>query len=297
MAQAVERRAFAGTPSLVTKTLDFLRRWPVLPGAILGIMVIMAIFAPLIAPHPPLKANLHERNAPPVWYDRGSWNHVLGADPLGRDVLSRLIHGARISLMVVAVSLVSGMVVGTTLGLISGYFGGVVDEVVTRIVDMWLGLPFILVAMVIAVVVGTSLTTMMFMLALLAWTDFVRQIRAEVLRLKTSDYVSLARVSGASNLRIMLRHILPGVTGLIMVIASLRVGTLILVESFLSFLGAGIPPPTPTWGVMIAEGREYLRDAWWISFFPGVAICLTVTSLNFSGDWVRDYLDPRLRQL
>ncbi|MDP2948735.1 MAG: ABC transporter permease [Chloroflexota bacterium] len=297
MAQAAEVSFRLRRPGPLTMTVAFLGKWPVLPGVILAGMAFMAIFAPFIAPHPPLKANLKERNVPPVWYDQGSWNHVLGADVIGRDVLSRLIHGTRVSLMVVAVSMVSGTLVGTTLGLLSGYFGGLTDEVITRIVDMWMGIPFILLAMVIAVVVGASLKTMMILLALAAWTPFVRQVRAQVLSLKTRDYVSLARVAGASDLRILLRHILPEVMGLIMVIASLHVGGLILTEAFLSFLGAGIPPPTPTWGVMIAEGREYLRDAWWISFFPGVAICLTVTSLNFLGDWVRDYLDPRLRQL
>jgi len=281
----------------LSRVLGFVRRWPVFPGVILAVLALVALFAPLISPHPPLKANLRERNTPPVWFAEGSSTHLLGTDTIGRDVLSRLIHGSRVSLMVAAVALASGTVVGTGLGLVAGYFGGLVDEVITRIVDIWLGLPFVLVAMVIAVVVGASLTTMIALLALLAWTGFVRNVRGEVLTLRDREYVQLARVSGASTTRILAQHILPGVINTVLVLASLRIGQLILVESFLSFLGAGIPPPTPTWGSMIADGRDYLRDAWWISVFPGVAIFLTVSSLNFFGDWVRDWLDPRLRQL
>jgi len=195
------------------------------------------------------------------------------------------------------VALVTGTIVGTTIGLISGFYGGLLDEVLMRIVDVWFGLPFVLIALVIAVLLHPSLTTMMTLLALFTWAGFVRNVRAEVLTLKTRDYVSLARIAGASNTRILVQHILPGVTNTVLVLASLRAGQLILTEAFLSFLGAGIPPPTATWGSMIADGRSYLRDAWWISVFPGVAIFLTVMSLNFMGDWIRDRLDPRLNQL
>jgi len=281
----------------LARPLLVLRRWPVIPVAILLILGGVAAFAPLAAPHPPLKANVRERNIPPVWYERGSWNHPLGTDTIGRDLLSRLIYGARISLMVAAIALVSGTVLGTGVGLLTGYVGGLLDEVIMRMVDIWLGLPFVLMALVIAVVLGSSLTTMVVLLALLAWTPFVRNVRAEVLSLSQRDYVSLARVAGASGPRILLRHILPGVINTVIVIATLRSGQLILTEAFLSFLGAGIPPPTPTWGSIIADGRDYLRDAWWISFFPGLAIFLTVMALNFIGDWMRDRFDPRLRQL
>lgn len=277
--------------------LHVLSRWPVVPAAIIIIMSFAAIFAPIVSPHPPLQNSLRERNVPPVWQEGGTWNYALGTDTIGRDLLSRLIHGARLSLMVVVVALVSGTVVGTAVGLVAGYFGGVLDEVVMRVVDIWFGLPFIMVALVIAVVLGPSITTMMTLLALFTWPGFVRNVRAEVLTLKTRDYVALASVAGAPTHRILIKHILPGVVNTVLVIASLRSGQLILAEAFLSFLGAGIPPPTPTWGSMIADGRNYLRDAWWISFFPGVAIALTVMSLNFFGDWMRDHFDPRLRQL
>ena len=199
--------------------------------------------------------------------------------------------------MVMAFSLIFGTIIGTALGLIAGYFGGLIDEIIMRLVDIFLGLPFVLVAMVLALVLGTSLTTMIIVLAVLTWAGFVRNVRGEVLSLRERDYVALARIAGASLPRILLMHILPGVINTVLVIATLRSGQLILAESFLSFLGAGIPPPTPTWGAMIADGRNYLRDAWWISFFPGLAIFLTVMALNFLGDWLRDKLDPRLRQL
>ena len=281
----------------IAGALQSLNRWPFLSGVILSILVLVAIFAPWVSPHDPYANSLRARNTPPAWTEGGSLDYVLGADVIGRDLLSRLIYGARISLMVMAIALVTGTIVGTALGLIAGYFGGLIDEVIMRLVDIFLGLPFVLVAMAIAVVMGASLTTMIVMLALLTWSGFVRNVRGEVLSLRERDYVALAKVAGASLPRILVLHILPGVINTVLVIATLRSGQLILAEAFLSFVGAGIPPPTPTWGAMIADGRNYLRDAWWISFFPGLAIFLTVMALNFMGDWLRDKLDPRLRQL
>lgn len=222
---------------------------------------------------------------------------MLGGDPVGRDLLSRLIHGARVSLAVAGVSLASGAIVGTALGVIAGYAGGFVDEVIMRLVDVWFSIPFLLLALVVVVVYEPSLTVILCLLALLSWSAFVRNIRGEILLLKTTDYVAIARIAGASPVRIVFRHIVPGVFNTILVIASLRVGQLILAEASLSFLGAGIPSPTPAWGVMVAEGRDYLDHAWWVATFPGVAILLTVLSVNFFGDWLRDRLDPRLRQI
>lgn len=226
-----------------------------------------------------------------------TWSHILGGDEIGRDLLSRIIHGARVSLVVVSISLASGLLVGVTMGLIAGYFGGWIDEIITRLTDIWLGLPFILIAIVVVIALGQTFIILIALLALLSWTPFVRNVRGEVLSLKTRDYVSLAKVAGASSFRIMVWHLLPGVINTVMVIATLRVGQLILTEAILSFLGAGIPPPTPAWGAMVNAGRSFINDAWWISFFPGVCIFLTVMSLNFLGDWMRDRLDPRLRQL
>ena len=281
----------------ILRCWKFLRRWPVLSAAIIIILTFVAITAPWIVPHDPLDSVLLERNVPPAWYEEGTMKYPLGKDPIGRDVLSRLIMGTRISLMIVAVSMIVGTVVGTGLGLIAGFKGGIIDEVIMRAVDIWFGIPFILVALIIAVVVGPGLTTMMGLLALASFGGFVRQVRAEVLSLKERDYVALARVAGASTTRILMVHILPGVSSTVMVIATMSTGGLILAESFLSFVGAGVPPPTPTWGAMVADGRGYMRDAWWITVVPGVAILITVMSLNFLGDWLRDKLDPRLRQL
>ena len=281
----------------IAGVIQALGRWPILSGVILGALVTVAVLAPLVSPHDPYANSLRARNTPPVWTEGGSADYILGADVIGRDLLSRLIYGARISLMVMAIALVTGTIIGTALGLIAGYFGGLVDEVIMRLVDVFLGLPFVLVAMAVAVVMGASITTMIVMLVLLTWSGFVRNVRGEVLTLRERDYVALARVAGASLPRILVMHILPGVINTVLVIATLRSGQLILAEAFLSFVGAGIPPPTPTWGAMIADGRNYLRDAWWISFFPGLAIFFTVMALNFMGDWLRDKLDPRLRQL
>ena len=290
--------------SAIGRIFGIFRRWPIVSLALIAILAFVAIFAPWLAPQSPIKNSVRDRNAPPFWY--AEWyeenpkvtrTYVLGADPIGRDVLSRLIHGARISSIVVVVALVSGTVIGTALGLVAGYAGGMTDEVITRIVDIWLGLPFILLALIVAITIGPGLFTMMGLLAATAWTPFVRNVRAEVLTLRERDYVQLARVAGASSIRILWKHILPGVLNTVLVIGTLRIGQLILTESFLSFLGAGIPSPTPTWGAMIADGREYLRDAWWVSVFAGVAIGLTVLALNFFGDWMRDTFDPRLRQV
>lgn len=284
--------------SLVGRIWEIFRRWPILPLIVLAMLIITGLFAPWIAPNDPLAQDLTLRNNPPFWdAEEGTTSRLLGADHVGRDVLSRVIHGARISLMVVSVSLSTGLFIGTTLGLIAGYAGGIVDEIIMRLVDVWLALPFILIALVAVVVFGASLGLVIVLLALFTWPSFVRYVRAEVLSLKERDYVALAKVSGASTTRIILRHILPGVMNTIIVITTLRVGQLILTEATLSFIGAGIPSPTPAWGVIIAEGRSYVTVAWWSSLLPGLAIFMVVMSLNFLGDWMRDRLDPRLRQI
>jgi len=275
----------------------FMRRYPVLPVAIVVVVAICAIFAPLISPADPLKGGLRDRNAPPMWYPNGSSAHILGADPMGRDLLSRVIHGARISMTIAAVVLTAGGVLGTVVGMVSGYLGGRWDDFIMRVVDFSLAIPFVLIALVVVIVVGQSFGAVVWLLVLFGWSAFARQVRAETLSLKTMDYVSLARISGASAFRIMLKHILPGVVNTAVVIATLRVGTLILTEALLSFLGVGIPAPTPAWGAMVNDGRDYISTAWWVSFFPGLAIFLTVAAFNFLGDWLRDYFDPRLRQL
>lgn len=227
----------------------------------------------------------------------GSSQYLLGTDHLGRDMLSRIIHGARISLIIAVVTLGIGGIIGTTLGLAAGYSGGLVDELVMRIVDIFLAMPLVLVAIVLVVALGQSFALIVAVLVLFIWVRFARQVRGEVLQLKTMDYVALAKVAGASTPRILFVHLFPGVVNTLIVVATLQVSIVILVESTLSFLGAGVPPPTPAWGSMVANGRDVLADAWWISTMPGVAILLTVLSLNLFGDWLRDTLDPRLRQV
>ena len=235
----------------------------------------------------------------------GTTKHLLGTDQLGRDLLSRIIWGARISLVVAGVTLLVGGVVGTGLGLISGYYGGWVDEIILRLVDIALALPIVLVALVMVVTLGTleipllpqkEVHLIASVLSLFIWVRFARQVRGEVLQLKKLDYIDLARVAGCSTKRILITHLLPGVLNTVIVISTLQVSTVILLESTLSFLGAGVPPPTPAWGSMVSEGRDILKDAWWVSTMPGIALLFTVMAFNLLGDWIRDALDPRLRQ-
>lgn len=281
----------------IRRIVAFIRDWPLLPVIILILLFVAGGFAPWVSPSDPTDANLRGRRIPPVWMADGSASHVLGTDQQGRDVLSRIIYGARISLVVAGTALGIGSAVGITLGMISGYSGGWVDEAIMRMVDIKLAIPLILVALVLVIVLGQSFALLVGILSINTWSGFARQVRAQTLQLKTRDYVLLARIAGASTRRIMVRHIFPGITDTAIVLATLQVGSVILTEAILSFLGAGIPPPTPAWGSMVSDGRTDLIDAWWIAFFPGLAIFLTVLAFNFLGDWLRDYFDPRLRQV
>jgi peptide/nickel transport system permease protein len=232
-----------------------------------------------------------------VWEAEGSWNHVLGTDKQGRDILSRIIHGARISMSIALVSIALAGTLGTALGLAAGYFGGWLDAIVMRIVDAVLSMPLVLVALIAVVVFRPSLLTVVGVVTALLWTSYARQVRAEALAIKQLDFVARARVVGASDIRIMFRHILPNVTNTIIVLATLEVGNVILLEATLSFLGAGIPRPDPSWGVMVADGRDQITSAWWMAFFPGLALMLVVLSANALGDWLRDQFDPKLRHV
>jgi len=273
------------------------RRWPLIPMFILTVFVVTGIFAPLIAPHDPERGGLRERNLPPAWEEGGSTKFLLGTDHLGRDMLSRVIFGARISLVVAAVTLGVGMGIGVASGLAAGWYGGWIDELLMRVVDIKLAIPTILLALVLVLALGQSFLIIVVVLAIAVWPRFARNVRGEVLQLKTMDFVALARVAGASTPRILFIHIFPGVINTLIVLATLEIGIVILLESTLSFLGAGVPPPTPAWGSMVSDGRDRLAVAWWISTMPGLAIMATVLSMNLFGDWLRDRLDPRLRQL
>ena len=271
-------------------------RWPVFSAVIITLLIVSGAFAPWIAPHEHELPNLRARNLPPSFAASGS-EYFLGTDSVGRDMLSRIIYGARVSLIVAGVTFAISGTIGTLLGLMSGYYGGWVDELIMRIVDIKLSLPFILLGMVMVIVLGRSFGVLVGILGFWFWSGFARQVRGEVLSLKESDYVSLAKVAGASGPRILGRHILPGVINTVIVVGTLQVGSVILAEASLSFLGVGVPPPTPAWGSMVASGRLYVTTAWWITVFPGVAIALTVLAVTFLGDWLRDRLDPRLRQI
>ena len=273
-----------------------IRRYPVIPGILLTILVVSGIFAPLLAPHDPQKADLRSRHAPPVWEEGGTTNNILGADKQGRDILSRVIHGARFSLVFAGIVITISALFGVPYGMFSGFIGGWTDEIMMRIVDVVFALPLILLGLAFVVVFGQRLDILIGLLAFFSWPGTARQVRAETLALKNQDYVGFARLSGASTPRILFRHILPGVINTVLVLKTLSVGGLILTEAILSFLGAGVPPSVPAWGLMVAEGRLYLTTAWWSTFFPGVAIVLTVIGFNFLGDWLRDHFDPRLRQ-
>jgi peptide/nickel transport system permease protein len=274
------------------------RRYPLVPLAMLTfLLVIPAVLAAQVAPHDPLKGSLAKRLKPPVWQQGGSIEHPLGTDKVGRDILSRIIHGARVSLVVSLVAIFIGGTLGTALGLISGYFGGWVDSVLMRLVDISLSLPTILLALVLVAAVGPSFGTVIGVLVVLLWARYARLVRGETLAIKQRDFIARARVAGASHTRIMARYIFPNVVNSLIVLATLQVGYVILLESALSFLGAGLPRPTPAWGLMIADGRELIVTAWWVSMFPGLAIMLTVLALNLLGDWLRDHFDPKLRHV
>lgn len=228
---------------------------------------------------------------------RGSWAHPLGTDGLGRDMLTRLIFGARASLIVVATTIALGAVLGVTIGIISGFFGGKLDVVLMRLTDAVLSLDVMILALMLTAAWRPSFINMLIPIAMVIWARWARVIRGEVLSLKERDFIALARIAGCSRLQIMVSHIVPNVLSTIMVLISLQVGWVIIVEAALSFVGAGTPPPTPSWGNMVADGREWITTAWWVSTLPGIAIGLVVLSFNLFGDWLRDTLDPKLRQV
>ena len=288
----------SSTADRVQRGIKWARQFPLITIVVLCfVLIIPAFFADQVAPHEPTKGDILNRLQPPAWLEGGSWEHPLGTDKLGRDMFSRIIFGARISLTIAAIAIVCGGIVGTNSGTDRRLLGRLVgprhhapgghqDFYTIHII----GADFSGGA-------GPSYLTVIIVVALTLWTQYARLVRAQVLSLRSQDFISRAKVSGASTSRIIIRHLLPNVVNTIIVLATLEVGVVIILEASLSFLGAGIPPPNPAWGLMVADGRALVINAWWVSFFPGVAILLTVLSMNLLGDWLRDRLDPKLRNV
>jgi peptide/nickel transport system permease protein len=256
--------------------------------------VFVAAFADFLRPHSALIGDLSYSLRPPIFFG-GNFNHPFGTDLGGHDIFSQMIAGARLTLLVVLGALLIGAGIGTLAGLIAGYYGGWLDSAVMRLADFTFAFPVILGALLLAVVFGDSFLMVILIIGVLLWSRFARVTRAEVLSLRERDFVALARVAGASDLRILIRHLLPNVMGTVIVMMTLQLSQAILTEAALSFIGVGIPPPNPSWGAIVSEGRNYLRDGWWISFFPGMAIVIVVFAITLLGDWLRDRLDPHLR--
>jgi peptide/nickel transport system permease protein len=280
------------------KVGSVLQRVPIFPLLILATLIFTAVAADFLAPHNPEVGNLRYRYRPPVWQDKGTWEYVLGTDHMGRDILSRLIFGARISLLVGVTASIFAGTLGTTLGIMSGFRGGWVDQVIMRLTDAWLALPGVTFAILFAVLMQPGKWNIILILGLVYWTRYARVIRGEVLSLKERDYVRLATVAGCSRAKIMWTHILPNVANSAIVIATLQIGVSIITEATLSFLGVGVAPPEPAWGLMLAEGKSGLMAGyWWLSVLPGLCIMMVVLAANLLGDWFRVWSDPQLRQL
>jgi peptide/nickel transport system permease protein len=260
-----------------------------------GVLVVMGAAAPWLAPQDPVRQSLRARLAPPALEAPDGRAHLLGTDHLGRDVLSRLIYGARVSLAIGFAAVAVGGIVGATLGILAGFRGGWADSVVMTLADAQLAFPFILLAIGIIAVLGPSFPTLIVVVGLSGWVSYARVLRSQVLVLRSREFVDAIHALGGSVTRIVLKHVLPNVVSTLIVIASLELARAVVLEATLSFLGLGIQPPTPSWGGMIHEGREYLDSAWWISTFPGVVLMLTSLVVSRTGDWLRDVLDPTLR--
>ena len=268
--------------------------------AVFGLTVLLcmggaAVFAPQIAPWDPARQMLMKRLRPPMWEARGLREHPLGTDHLGRDILSRILYGGRISLGVGLSAVSLSCLIGVTLGLLAGFHGGRTDAFIMRVVDVFLAIPYILLAMGVVFALGPSLLNVILVMAVTRWVQFARIVRADVLSIREREFVSGARARGGRSFRLLVSHVLPNALTPIIVVATLELAFMIIYESALAFLGLGVQPPTPTWGWMLSDGRNYVATAWWLATFPGLAIMLTVLAVNLLGDWLRDTLDPRLK--
>jgi len=269
-------------------------KWGVAATAVLLLIVASAVLAPVLAPHDPLAVNIRGRLVPPVWMEGGSTDHLLGTDPVGRDLLSRIVWGGRVSLEVGVSAVLISATIGVLAGLCAGYFGGVADAVISTVVNVMLTFPFVLLALAVIAVLGPSLPNMIVVLGVTDWPLYTRVIRAETLVIREHEFITAGRALGMSHLRLMFGQILPNLVSVIVVIATLQVARVIILESFLSFLGLGVQPPTPAWGNMLGEGRLYMLNSWWIAAFPGLAIFVTTLAINLMGNALRDWLDPHM---
>ena len=271
-------------------------RWGVGAAGVLLLIIVTTVFAPLISPYDPLAVDIRHRLSPPAWMEHGTAEHVLGTDQVGRDLLARMIYGGRVSLLVGVAAVVISATIGVLLGLGAGYFGGNTDWTIMTVINVMLTFPFVLLALAVIAVLGPSLINMIFVLGVAGWPIYARVIRAETLALREREFVLAGRALGMSHPRLVFRQILPNLVSTIVVIATLQVAQVIILESFLSFLGLGVQPPTPAWGNMLGEGRLYMLNSWWIATFPGLAIFLTTLVINLMGNALRDWLDPHLKE-
>lgn len=274
-----------------------LKGYPILPAVLLMPIVICGIFGPLFFPHDPTGMNTSISLQPPAWMEGGDVSYFLGTDLLGRDIVSRLIDGARASLIVSLVGVFIAGCIGVTIGMLAGYFRGWFDTLIMRIVDIWMSIPPILFIILLTGAIGGGITTIIIAIGLVYWTSYARVVRAQTLSVQEQEFVALAKVTGCSHLRILVRHLLPNILNTIVVMATLQLGSAIMLEASITFLGMGIQPPETAWGLIVADGRSYMSTAWWVPTFGGLAIMLTVMGANLMGDWLRDKLDPRLRQV
>jgi peptide/nickel transport system permease protein len=281
-------------------TVEFFRRlgrFPIYQTILLMPIVIFGIFGPFIWPHDPIAMNLSMALKPPAWINGGSWANLLGTDKFGRDLFSLIIQGARASLIVSVFGVFFSGLIGVALGMIAGYFRGKTDTIIMRLVDIWMSIPPILFVILLSGILGGGLTTIIISIAIVFWTGYARIVRGETLSIMEREYIALAKVTGCSHVRILIKHVFPNLINTIMVMATLQIGAAIMIESAITFLGIGIQPPDTAWGLLISDGRSYMSTAWWIPTFPGLAIMLTILGANSLGDWLRDKFDPRMRQL
>lgn len=290
------RPAGAGDSLLKGNLRQFLaNRTAVAAGVVVLVFALMALFAPWIAPHDPYRSDLFLRLQPPAWMEGGSWAYPLGCDGLGRDILSRIIYGARISMFIGLAVILVAATIGTLLGLLAGYLRGLTDAAISRVVDVLLGFPYLIFAIGLMAAMGPGLGNIILTLVIKEWVLPCRVVRAETLQAREMEYVEAARALGAGNRHVMLREILPNILSPVIVVATFRMATVIIIEASLSFLGLGVQPPVPSWGSMVADGRAFLLNAWWVSTLPGIAILMLVLAINLASQGLRDAFDPRMR--